>query len=40
VVSAMADAAFTGSAGDGIVSIENVEDVYNIASKKRGSEAL
>jgi nitrogen regulatory protein P-II 1 len=40
VVSAMADAAFTGSAGDGIVSIESVEDVYNIASKKRGSEAL
>ena len=40
VVSAIADAAFTGSSGDGIVSIENVEDVYNIASKKRGSEAL
>ena len=40
VVSAMADAAFTGHAGDGIVSIQNIEDVYNIASKKRGSEAL
>lgn len=40
VVSAIADAAFTGSGGDGIVSIESVEDVLNIASKKRGSEAL
>ena len=40
VISAIADAAFTGSAGDGIISTENVEDVLNIASKKRGSEAL
>ena len=40
VVSAIADAAFTGNGGDGIISIENVEDVLNIASKKRGSEAL
>ena len=40
VVSAIADAAFTGSSGDGIVAIENVEDVLNIASKKRGTEAL
>ena len=40
VVSAIADAAFTGSSGDGIISIQSVEDVLNIASKKRGSEAL
>ena len=40
VVSAIADAAFTGSAGDGIIAISSVEDVLNIASKKRGSEAL
>lgn len=40
VVSAIADAAFTGNGGDGIVSIETVEDVLNIASKKRGNEAL
>ena len=40
VVSAIADAAFTGRGGDGIVAIGNVEDVLNIASKKRGSEAL
>lgn len=40
VVSAIADAAFTGSGGDGIVSVESVEDVLNIASKKRGTEAL
>ncbi len=40
VLSALADAAFTGGSGDGIVTITNVEDVYNIASKKRGTEAL
>jgi len=40
VISAIADAAFTGNSGDGIVTIENVEDVFNIASKKRGNEAL
>ncbi len=40
VVSAIADAAFTGGSGDGIVSITSVDDVYNIASKKRGDEAL
>jgi len=40
VLSALADAAFTGSTGDGIVTIEDIVDVYNIASKKRGSEAL
>ncbi len=40
VISAIADAAHTGGSGDGIVTITNVEDVYNIASKKRGTEAL
>ena len=40
VISAIADAAFTGSAGDGIVTVSNVEDVFNIASKKRGADAL
>ncbi len=40
VVSTMADAAFTGNGGDGIIAIQDVADVLNIASKKRGSEAL
>jgi nitrogen regulatory protein PII len=40
VLSALADAAYTGGSGDGIVTITNVDDVYNIASKKRGTEAL
>ena len=40
VISAIADAAFTGNAGDGIISVQNVDDVLNIASKKRGTEAL
>jgi nitrogen regulatory protein P-II 1 len=40
IVSAIAGAAFTGGSGDGIVSISTVDDVYNIASKKRGPEAL
>ncbi len=40
IVSAIADAAFTGGSGDGIVSISTIDDVYNIASKKRGPEAL
>jgi len=40
VLSAIADAAFTGGSGDGIVTIEDIADVYNIASKKRGNEAL
>ena len=39
-VSAISEAAFTGNPGDGIITISNVEDVVNIASKKRGSEAL
>lgn len=40
VVKAISDAAFSGKAGDGIIVISTVDDVVNIASKKRGSEAL
>lgn len=40
VSSAIADAAFTGKGGDGIIATTNVEAVLNIASKKRDSEAL
>ena len=40
VSSAIADAAFTGKGGDGIITTTNVESVLNIASKKSGSEAL
>ena len=39
VITAISDAAFTGK-GDGIIAISNVEDVINIATKKRGLEAL
>ncbi len=40
VSSAIADAAFTGKGGDGIIITTNVETALNIASKKSGSEAL
>ncbi len=40
VSTAIADAAFTGKGGDGIIAVTNVESVLNIASKKSGSEAL
>ena len=40
VSSAIADAAFTGQGGDGIITVSNVESALNIASKKTGSEAL
>ena len=40
VSSAIADAAFTGKGGDGIVAVSNVDNILNIASKKSGSEAL
>lgn len=40
VSTAIADAAFTGKGGDGIITIVNVESALNIASKKTGSEAL
>jgi len=40
VIKAISDAAFSGKAGDGIIVVSAVDDVINIASKKRGSEAL
>ena len=40
VIKAISDAAFSGKAGDGIIVLSTVDDVLNIASKKRGSEAL
>jgi nitrogen regulatory protein P-II 1 len=40
VSSAIANAAFTGKGGDGIITTTNVETALNIASKKSGSEAL
>ena len=40
VIAAIADAAFTGTSGDGIIIVTNVESVLNIASKKSGPEAL
>ena len=40
VSTAIADAAFTGKGGDGIIVVSNVDSVLNIASKKSGSEAL
>ena len=40
VSSAIAEAAFTGKGGDGIITVSTVDSVLNIASKKSGSEAL
>ena len=40
ISTAIADAAFTGKGGDGIIAVASVESVLNIASKKSGSEAL
>ena len=40
VISKIGDAAFTGNGGDGIIMVQEVSDVYNIASKKRGNDAL
>ena len=40
VLTTIGDAVHTGDSGDGIVYVTNVDDVLNIASKKRGSEAL
>jgi nitrogen regulatory protein P-II 1 len=40
VSTAIADAAFTGKGGDGIIVVTNVENVTNIATKKSGTEAL
>lgn len=40
VLDAISNAVHTGNPGDGIIYVTNVEDVLNISSKKRGSEAL
>ncbi len=40
VSAAIADAAYTGKGGDGIITVSNIDSVYNIASKNSGSEAL
>jgi len=40
VVQAISNAVFSGKSGDGIITISEIQDVVNIASKKTGSEAL
>jgi len=40
VIKVISDVVFSGKAGDGIIVVSTVDDVLNIASKKRGSEAL
>ena len=40
ITSAIADAAYTGNSGDGIIIVTSVDSIMNIASKKNGSEAL
>jgi nitrogen regulatory protein P-II 1 len=40
ITTAITNAAFTGAPGDGIIVISSVDDVINIASKKRGNDAL
>jgi nitrogen regulatory protein P-II 1 len=40
IITAISEAAFSGNAGDGIITVSTIDDVVNIASKKRGSEAL
>jgi nitrogen regulatory protein P-II 1 len=40
ITTAIVNAAFTGNPGDGIIVISSVDDVINIASKKRGNDAL
>lgn len=40
VINAITDAAYTGTAGDGIIITSTMDDVVNISTKKKGSEAL
>jgi len=40
ISTAIADTAFTGKGGDGIIVVSNVDSVLNIASKKSGPDAL
>ena len=39
-VDAISGSVYTGTAGDGIIIVSSVDDVINIASKKKGSGAL
>ena len=39
-IDAISGAVYTGTAGDGIVIVSSVDDVINIASKKKGADAL
>lgn len=39
-IDAISGAAYTGTAGDGIIVVSSVDDVVNISTKKKGSEAL
>lgn len=39
-IDTLSGAVYTGTSGDGIITVSTVEDVVNIASKKKGSEAL
>lgn len=39
-IDTISGAVYTGTSGDGIIAVSTVEDVINIASKKKGSEAL
>lgn len=40
IATVISDAVFTGKAGDGIITVSSIDNVINIASKKRDSEAL
>ena len=40
VVNIIAGAAFSEKSGDGIVQVSDVEDIYNIASRQKGIDAL
>ncbi len=39
-INILSDATYTGNSGDGIIVVSTVDEVVNIASKKRGSAAL
>lgn len=40
VIDIISGAVYTGTSGDGIIVVSQVDDVVNIATKKRGTEAL
>ncbi|MBA0908852.1 MAG: P-II family nitrogen regulator [Nitrosarchaeum sp.] len=40
IINAISEVTFTGNSGDGIIVISTIDDAVNIASKKRGSQAL